>query len=278
MERSKRSEIIKQLKQEGFKLISGFSYLYINPQGRVFNLKTGRYMKPVKQNTIKPESKYLSVPKLVLQAFANQPYRRGQIQFFDGNKNNVEAENMRYAQLFPPNQKPDPVKPENLLMAIRCYFQVLESFKIKDTLQTKIYLSQIADLRGFLIDNYKTKNIDVFRTYLNGNHQTQYGYMLGKRNIADTAKQHDLTFRDCSIIVNQFLNMLIKEVLEDLENNLLSIQEYEPKPPTQTEKIRQYNKDLIKRGKKPLPLRKKSVKEKLKDFEKHVNEIKKRSE
>ena len=278
MERSKRSEIIKQLKQEGFKLISGFSYLYINPQGRVFNLKTGRYMKPVKQNTIKPESKYLSVPKLVLQAFANQPYRRGQIQFFDGNKNNVETENMRYAQLFPSNQKPDPVKSENLLIAIRCYFQVLESFKIKDTLQTKIYLSQIADLRGFLIGNHKTKYIDVFRTYLIGNHQTQYSYMLGKRNIADTAKQHNLTFRDCSIIVNQFLNILIKEVLEDLENNLLSIQEYEPKPPNQTEIIRQYNKDLIKRGKKPLPLRKKSVKEKLKDFEKHVNEIKKRSE
>lgn len=245
MQRSKRAETIHQLKQSGFKLVTGFSSLYVNTQGKVYNLKTGKYLKPTPRNLIKPENEYLSVPKLVLQAFAKQPYRNGQIQYIDGNKTNLSVQNLKYSRIFTPDRTPEPVNRENLMTAIRCYIQVKERFKVNESLQTRFYLQSITRQRLFFIHKQDLQHIEVFETYING------------ANTIKTATKHGLTVRDCSVIVNQFINLLITEILQELENGLLTIQPYKPKPPTKTQTIREYNKGLIERGKKPLPLRKK---------------------
>ena len=77
MQRSKRTELINKLKQEGYKMVTGYSYLYIHPTGKVYNLKIDKYLKRNARNYIKADNECLSVPKLVLQAFANQPYKNG---------------------------------------------------------------------------------------------------------------------------------------------------------------------------------------------------------
>lgn len=262
MQRSKRAETIHQLKQSGFKLVTGFSSLYVNPQGKVYNLKTGKYLKPTPRNFIKPENEYLSVPKLVLQAFAKQPYRNGQIQYIDGNKANLSIQNLKYSRIFEPDRKPEPVNRENLLTAIRCYIQVKERFNVNERLQTRFYLQSITRQRHFFIYKKDLQHIEVFETYING------------ANTTKTATKHGLTVRDCSVIVNQFIKLLITDILQELENGLLTIQPYSPEPPTKTQILRDYNKDLIKRGCKPLPLRKKSLKEQLRDFQKTIDEFK----
>jgi len=265
MQRSKRAETIHQLKQDGFKLVTGFSSLYVNQRGKVYNIKTGKYLKPTPRNLIKPENEYLSVPKLVLQAFAKQPYRNGQIQYINGNKANLSVQNLKYSRIFAPDRTHEPVNRENLLTAIRCYIQVKERFKISDSYQTRFYLQSITRQRLFFIYKKDLQYIEVFETYIEGNNTTK------------TATKHGLTVRDCSVIVNQFINLLITDILTDLENGLLTIQPYKPKPPTKTQTIREYNKGLIERGKKPLPLRKKSLKEQLRDFQKTIDEFKNQS-
>lgn len=266
MKQSKRAETIHQLKQDGFKLVKGFSYLYVNPQGKVYSLKTGKYLKPTARNLIKPENKYLSVPKLVLQAFAKQPYRNGQIHYIDCNKSNLAVQNIKYSRIYAPDRTPEPVNRENLLIAIRCCIQVKKRFNVNDSYQTRFYLQIITEQRQFFIYKKDLQYIEVFKTYIEGNNTTK------------TATKHGLTVRDCSVIVNQFTNLLINDILTDLENGLLTIQPYEPKAPTKTQILRDYNKDLIKRGCKPLPLRQKSLKETFQECRKTIDEFKNQSE
>ena len=125
----------------------------------------------------------------------------------------------------------------------------------------------ITENRGFFIINSRSKYIEVYKTYIAAPDLTT-------KSITTTAKKHGLAVRDCATIVNKFTNQLIGEILSDLEKCFLRIQEYKPKKPTKTQIIKEFNKEAIKGGFKPLPLRKKSLKEKLKDFEKSLNEIK----
>lgn len=262
MQRSKRTELINKLKQEGYKMVTGYSYLYIHPTGKVYNLKIDKYLKRNARNYIKADNECLSVPKLALQAFANQPYKNGQISYKDGNRDNIGIENITYRRIFEPTRTPDPVSLEKLLTAIRCYFSVKERYKVNDRLQTRLYLQSITRQRLFFIEKHDLKHIEVFETFINGENTTQ------------TATKHGLSTMDCSVIINQFTNILVKSILTDLEKGLLSIQPYKPKPPTITQTIREHNKWLIERGKKPLPLRKKSLKETLRDFKKTIDEFK----
>ena len=257
MNRSQKSQFIKLLKRTGFKRVKGYSFLYIDENGKVYNLKRGRCMKITARNTIIIEKEHLSVPKLVLEAFKGIPVRKGQITFIDGNNLNRNVENIKYSRIFAPDEKIH-VNKADLVKVIRCYYQVEKRYKLKDSLKTQSYLTSITRIRNFFETYAKVQHIEVFHTYLSGT----YG------NLREAAKIHNIAFADCQCIINSFFNLLICDVLKDIEKGTLRVLEYQAPIRTTTQIIRDYNKELIERGKKPLPLRKKSDKELLREFEK----------
>ncbi len=269
MKRSKRNEIIKQLRAKGFKMVKGYHSLYVNREGKVYNLSKERYLTNTPKNYVITNKKRLNVAKLILQAFKGIEYRKGQILHIDGNEHNINPENIKYKSLFAPDHSPDPISESEMIKAIRCYFQVKKDFTTKDILQTKMYLRQITTIRAFFVDHYNAPHIEVFKTYLLGEGIHTYQ----NPTILDTAHQCGLNFRDCHHIINGFKNTLIKEILQDLNKGTLTVKDLF-KPLTKTEILKNYNKELIKRGTKPLPLRKKSLNERLKDFDKQTTSSK----
>lgn len=269
MNRDDRNKTIRQLKEKGFRKIKGFSYLYINENGEIFNLRKGRFMKVSKKNQIKPDEKYLSVPKLILEAFRNHKYRPGQIVYLDGDRENITVENVSYKRVFSSNEIPISISDASVLNVIRCYFDVESTYNVKNNLQTKMYLNEIAELRGFYSLNQKDKYIDVFKGYLN--------IYSDLNSLTDVAKSYNLSYRDCKLIVNRLLDSLINEVLQDLERGVLKIKGFKPKEKTKTEIIKEYNKGLIERGVKPIPTRSKSNKQRLREYQNRLNELKGKS-
>lgn len=244
MERSQRSQQIESLKQQGFKVVKGDKQLYVNSRGEVYNLNTGRYMKPRSDNKIKSETGYWNIDKLVLEAFGGEPYRSGHIIHKDGNKANREISNLKYNCVFPPDVEPEPLNNEDILKAIRCYSPVKKRFTAKDNFRMKLHLATITDIRLFFIENSELQYIEVFKTYLS---------VSTKEKVM---KAHDLTTRDYSIIVNRFLNMLVRDVLNDLEKGVLSVMEYQPR-------------------KRSLPIIKESDSKKVEKYRAKLNEAKK---
>ncbi len=241
MNKTELKQTIQNLKNDGFRVVSGYKYLFINEQGKVYNIEKGRYLKPTARNLIKPESKYLNVPKLVLQAFNKEPYRAGNITHIDGIKSNMNAKNIRYSRIFAPYTKPEPIN-DKIMTAIRCYFEVEKRYKVKDMFKTVNYLKMIIAKRNFFNEYSFEQNIEVFETYIKNG------------NIGTTATKHGLVDRDCNIIIKYFINILIENILTDLNKGILKINEFAPK-------------------KQPQPLREKSEKELIKDFEELKNEI-----
>jgi len=267
MKRETRNDTIKELKTKGFKLVKDYNSLYINENGNVYSLKHGRYLKPTAKNLIIIENVYLNVSKLVLQAFKGEPYRSGQIHYIDGDKANVSRENVKYSSLFNTDILVI-VNTTDLMTAIRCYFEVDKSFSILDAFKTRMYLQTITEITGFIRFNQSKPHIEVYKTYI--------GVLLfGLKSIAQTAKQHGLSIRDCTIIVNSFSNELINGILKDLKAGTLKEHPYKPKKPTLTEQKRHVNEYLTANGQTPIPLRKKSVKERLKEFNNLLIEINK---
>lgn len=259
MKRTTKTEVINGLKADGFKMVNGFRHLYINSLGSVYNVKTGKF---IKGNYIKSENNYLSVAKLVLQAFKNEPYRNGHITFIDGNKENLSIENIKYSRIFEPTQYEETNHSE-LLKAIRCYFEVERRFNTKETCLTRLYVQMILGKRGFLIEKRGFPNFEIYKTFITG----------VSNSIARTAKEHKLSVRDCAIVVNGFTNLLVKEILQDLEAGLLCVKEYKAKAPTQTQVLKQYNEELKAKGLKPVPVRKQSAKEQLKNYTEHQKRL-----
>jgi len=254
---------VKQLKDAEFIQVKNFSHLYINQSGNVHNLKTGKYLKPNGKNYIRTESKYLSVPKMILEAFAGQKYRDGQTVYIDGNKSNLTPLNLKYARLFEPSRTYE-VNQTDLMSAIRCYFEVEKRYNVKNTLQTRLYLQMITEKRRFLVNKNGLQYFQVYKTYLKGL----------TNNLLTTAKEHDLTVLDCAIIVNDFTNVLIDEILNDLKTRHLFLYDYKPKQPTETDKIKEWNEHTKASGQKPIPLRKQSLKESLKEFKSRLSDSK----
>jgi len=266
MKRETRNETIHQLKEQGFKLVKGYRNLYINETGKVYSLAHSRYLTPTPKNYIRLERDCLSVPKLVLMAFNDEPYRSGQIHYVDGNSKNMSRKNVKYRCLFP-NNKSVTVNPSDLMTAIRCYFEVDKRFTIDNALTTRRYLQTITEHRGFMKMNESRQYIEVYKTYVNV-------LLFGLNSIAQTAKIHGLGVHDCSIIVNSFTNELISGIMQDMKAGTLYEHIYKRKKPTKTEQKRHINEFLTARGQIPIPLRKKSVKERLEQFEKSLSKTK----
>ena len=94
------------------------------------------------------------------------------------------------------------------------------------------------------------------------------------KNRIETAKENCISVRDCSFVVNKFLNILITDIITDLEAGKLTKQVYQTRPKTKTQILREVNEYLTANGGEPVPLRRKSEKELLKDFKKYLNDFK----
>ena len=121
--KNERTKTETELKKDAFKSITDFNYLYINEKGKVYSIKTGKYLQPTPRNYVKTENKYLKVPKLVLMAFNGEPIRNGKILYIDGNTANLSRQNLKYSRLFTIEQT-NKVNKADLLTAIRCYIRV----------------------------------------------------------------------------------------------------------------------------------------------------------
>ncbi len=198
-----RIEKIRSLKNEGFKMIKNYPDLYICPTGRIFNLSKGKWESLVRERlTVIVNGRRLSVPKLLLQTFANQPYlTHRHVKFLDGNRLNLDVINLKYSN------GAINVDGERLLKAIRCYFEVAKRYKVRDIFRTKIYLQSIVNSRLFIVRHSKDSYIGLFAAYLEK--------VTVTRN--EMAEKYNITIRDCHNIVNGYINQLIDEVLRDLD-------------------------------------------------------------
>ena len=71
--------------------------------------------------------------------------------------------------------------------------------------------------------------------------------------------------------INKYLNLLVSECLQNLENGILQLKDFAPKPPTKTQKLKQLQKSVKDFGLSiKIPLRKPSTKELLNQFKKKI--------
>ena len=261
---AERRQIIQDLQEKGFKHTKLYPNLLINANGVIYNLNTRKELKADHRNTVHiTGGKRLSVPRLVLFAFRNEPIReKSRIKYIDGNRSNLNLSNVEYIRIYENSRKTD-VNAENLRTAIRCYFEVPKRYTVKDHIVTRMYLVQIIRKRCFYSENYERFGLDVFKSYMKG----------CVNNVKAVGKEHEMNFKDVQIIVNEFINLLTSDILADLEIGILKVKNYQPRPKTKTQAIREYNERLKTAGLKPLPLRRKSDKEVLRDFMRKTKEI-----
>jgi len=256
----KRREMCRLLNEKGYKRIPTLTGLFLNANGQIYDLNTRKELKPTSKNHIIVGSKYLNLPKLVLLTFKKEQIRSGQIRYIDGNRCNLNPQNLEYATKY--NNEKNSINHEHLKTAIRCYFAVENRYNTKDCVLTRMYLMEIINCRLFYIEYSKRPYIDIFICYMEG--------ITNSR--AMVAKEHKICVRDCNYIVNDFTNLLINDVLHDLQAGILTVKDYYKKK-TKTEQIRETNEYLKRMGYKPLRLRKKSAKEKTKEYLKRLKSI-----
>lgn len=231
--RRANSKPIRELSANGFKRVPCIPDLMINEMGTVYNLQTGKVLKPSQHQTVRtPNGKSVKVAKLILSAFCGQPIRENShTKHKNGNRNDFKPENVEYIQKHEKGLKTK-INAENLKTAIRCYFEVPKKYNVKDNFTTRIYLQRIIEKRDFYAENKKDAEISVFRHYMDG--------VTNSR--AETAKACGLSLRDCNIIINRFINQLISEITADLQAERLTVKNYRPKPKSKKQILREWEK------------------------------------
>lgn len=266
MKREQRNEVIRNLKANGYKQVSNYPSLYLNENGTVYSLKKGRELKVTAKHLVLVDSEYLSIPKLLLLVFRKEPIRNNQhIRYIDGNRSNLNLSNIEYVQKFGNGLKTK-INSEELLTAIRCYFEVKKKYKIKDYFTTRIYLNDILDKRNFYIEYYDREGIEIFRTYMDGCFN----------NLVSVAKEYCISVSSCKYVVHEFINQLINDVLSDLKEGKLTIKDYKPLRKTKAQELRELNEYMLVCGFTPVRLRKRSDREIIRDYEKHCEELRKK--
>lgn len=224
MKREVRNSIIKDLVSKGFKRSKNAPFLYLNRSGATYDLKKGKLLEPDSRNYIFVEKKRLSLPKLVLATFASQPIKSGQIVYIDGNKRNLNIDNLRYSSQLP-TIKLVSIDNGQLLEAIRCYFNVSKRYSVRNTELTKVYLSFIVEKRGLQGE----KNAKLIEYYLFG------------KNVKECSVKFGLRERDARAIINDFINGLSNEVIKDKQNGLLNELSYLDRPKTKRQILKDWN-------------------------------------
>jgi hypothetical protein len=261
--RKKEREAVRDLTAKGFKRVQILSDLFVNECGAVYSLTKGKELSRDKRNTVNVDGKRVNVAKLLLSAFSGEPMRENShIMYIDGDSSNLSPQNVKYPQLYTNKDKTD-VNPDQLREVIRCYIEVPQKYNVKNQVLTRMYLTEIIRKRAFYTVYSAESGINVFKSYMQGY----------TKNRTETAKEHGISVRDCGIIVNSFINTLITDIITDLETGKLTKQDYRPRPKTKTQIIREVNEYITAHGGKPAPLRRKSQREILRDFQKYTNEL-----
>ena len=136
----------RELWRTGFRPVPGSNALYIDRCGAVYDYTRQRIVKRKDVARLVLNGQIVNVPQLLLLVFFKQPIKpRRRVQYVDGNRKNLHADNLRY--------KPDApdirIDPAALMTAVRCYHQVPKSYKVNNYTRTRYYLSEIVARRYF---------------------------------------------------------------------------------------------------------------------------------
>lgn len=211
---------IRELKSEGYKQVKSYPCIYINEAAQVFDIDRNLHLSINAKQCVKINGKCVSVPKMMLEAFRGEPYLHNvHISYKDGNRLNLSVSNLDYSRICI-NEKPELIDTDGLYMAIRCYFAVNKRFGLGDHYMTHYYLQLIVERRNFIHSNAKDKHIYLFADYVQ---------QLMNQSIAHVANKHGIGVRDASCIINGYLNKLVSDIKNDMDNGLLSVMEYRTK-------------------------------------------------
>lgn len=170
------------------------------------------------------------------------------------------------------NKKPIPAKvkktvvpptQKEIIFCISLYVAIRPKFSRSDILY-KPHLQEIVNARSFY-NKVAKEDLPIFREYI----QTRQSKLIISKKYFDghTSKGGNL--------INKYLLQLVQEIMQDYENGLLTVREYQ-KPILKGS--RAYNKRINELAEKMglnirVPLRKKSTKEILKDWRQYSKEI-----
>ena len=229
MKTKKSKPKVSELKKQGFKRTS-IKGLYITNNGKAYNYTTGRNLS-IRKLFIRFNDKEYNLVKLILETFCETPIRGGQINFINGNTNDFHYLNLKYKTTinhFAP-------KEADLIKCIRLYFNVGKDFHSKSLL-FKYYIYQISLIRGFDIRTKKTKGSILFFDWLN------VGITGKNKNIYHLSIKHGFGATNGKNEVYKYYNLLIDEILEDYKKGLLQLKDFH------------------------IPVKKRSLKQQIKDF------------
>lgn len=243
-----KASSIRELQKQGFRKTK-IKGLYVTKKGACYNSITKRNLTIINGKII-INNKAFNIAKIILETFGKIPIRSGQINFINGNTKDFSVENLEYRSTI----KVQPPATTDLIKCIRFYFEVEKSLN-RQSLMIKYYLSEIVKIRGFKL-KYKGIEFDLFLQYLKSD------FIIISSNQKTVFERFNFTVNNGKNAINKYLNLLIKECLQDFENNLLNVKEFKPKPPTKTQKLKDLRKLVNKHGLKiKIPLRKPSLKE-----------------
>ncbi|TRX37869.1 hypothetical protein FNW52_02930 [Flavobacterium sp. ZT3R18] len=256
----KKSVSIRELQKQGFKKTK-ISGLFATNKGLCYNSISKRNLTTTK-GKITINGKAYNVAKIILETFCKIPMRSGQMVFKNGNDKDFYFENLEYKSTIKqiaPNET-------DLIHCIRFYFEVDKKLHNRSNL-VRYYLSEIVKIREFA-NQYNGKDFDLFIEYI------KTDYWILSNNQKAVFDKFNYTATNGKNAINKYLGLLICECLQDFENGLLTVKGFKPKPPTKTQKLRDLQKSVNEWGLNvKIPLRKKSNRELLSDYDKHLKEI-----
>lgn len=254
----------RELQKIGFKKTQ-ISGLYVSKIGKAYNYISNRYLTATAKGIIIINGKGYNFAKLILETFCKIENRSGQINFINGNDKDFSFYNLEYKSTI---KQPPPVATD-LIKCIRLYFEVDKNFTTSNILY-KYYLYQIIIKRGFDWRCASCKDFDLFLDYS----KTVFYISKNQKTVFD---KFNYTATNGKNAINKYLNLLINECLQDFENGILQLKDFKPKPPTKTQKLKQFQKQVNEYGLNvKIPLRKPSLKETFNRYQKKINELQKK--
>lgn len=204
---------VRDLNNLGYKRTT-IKGLYIKNDGTAYNFTTHRNLK-ARKSFLHFMGKDYNIAKLVLQTFCKIPIRNGHIKFKNGIKTDFNYLNLEYkctVKQNPPNEK-------DLVLCVRLYFKVREKFN-KNSFMFKYYLDEISKKRGFEITTAKTKGSILFFEWL------RFGFNSESKSIYNLGTKHGFSATNGKNEVYKYLNLLVNEVIEDYKKGFLKVNEF----------------------------------------------------
>lgn len=272
-----KPELINELLRNGFKLIKDSEYFFINSLGTVYNAKRETNVKPYRNKKgyylITINGNTCNLAKLIIDYFGNNENRTDYIRFKDENKENLSIENIEYCTLSdlqrnkpkthhtePTKRKKQELSPKTLASHYKYYTEFTEKqlLSILNFKEEKLFIeSRILDIRNETKDKYL--KMIVFIDYCNS------------KSIETISKHYEISESNVRKLIFEGRKQLITDIKTDIANNLFA--DYKEPEPEKKQTKREMLKELnLKYGLK-LPLRKKSIKEKMNEYLKHIEKI-----